>query len=663
MNWPTVRAACVLSCATLVGVFAVGAMAQDGVPVPPLAPNAQPADPSLPQVFIVPPPDAGESASDEEGRATQYASVRVSEYLTVDLFLTDVDVRYVLQQLAVQSSRNIVPSHRVRGAITASLTDAPFYEALDAILVANGFAYIERGDFIFVYTQEEVAGIDGRRNSPTTKVIRLDWLPGADAARFVRPLLSPDGRIEYTIDGGGGAGGDGGEGGGSESFAAAAGVTINQGGANDDGVYTPNHDDFAMSNTLVIYDYASNIAAAEALIDELDVRPRQVLIEATIVQAALTEANAFGVDFALLQDVQFTDFFNFGDSFKPIDFGFGVGDGGMGAGSPTTANNNFVVSNPGNTGQGPATLRLGIMDDDIGIFVRALDEVTDVSLLSNPKLMALDRQRGKVLVGTKVGYLQTVVVENQVLQTVEFIDTGIELDFRAFVNADGSVRLELKPKVSDVDFRVTEGADGITQQIPDERIQTVSTHVVVPQGATAVLGGLFREDSSLARRQVPVLGDLPILGAAFRGHDDMTMRSEVMFLVKPTVMNDAVVMDQGREALAAADRVRVGSRNGLLPWSRDRQTNQLNVEAQRLADEGKIDEALWCIRRSLELHPAQPDAIRIQESLIQRPQAWPSRSFLDRIMDEEVEQLGESNRPAPDAPDVPEAGDGAGGGS
>ncbi|MHC4614491.1 MAG: type II secretion system protein GspD, partial [Planctomycetota bacterium] len=145
-----------------------------------------------------------------------------------------------------------------------------------------------------------------------------------------------------------------------------------------------------------------------------------------------------------------------------------------------------------------------------------------MTLLSNPKILTLNRQRAKVFVGVKVGYLETTVVENQVLQTVKFIDSGIILDIRPYILRDGRIRLELSPKVSDVVFRQVEGQDGVVQQIPDERIQTVSTDVLVPAGYTAVIGGLFREDTTRSRKQVPLLGDIPLAGAAFRGHDDST---------------------------------------------------------------------------------------------------------------------------------------------
>jgi len=596
---------------------------------------AQPATtPSLPAAAL---PEPTNSSSDES-ELPAYCEVRVSPYMTVDILVQNEEIVNVLQKLAVQSRRNILPNKDVKGRVSATIYGVAFYDALDALLGANGFGYIERGDFIHVLTAEQLSSVRKAEQQRVVRVFHLNYLTPDDAQRFVRTLLSSGGTVEAARDPGAA----------SEPAEAGAvptqppsnypsGFGPNQSSSSEgDDIYTPDVDKYSLHSALIIVDYPENLDQVAALLEELDTPPSQVLLEATVVQTTLNEANAFGIDFALLSEVQFTDFFGFPDSFNPIDFNSPDSDDG----DPSTNDDNrgFVVSNPGNTGSGSATVRGGIVAGDVGVFIRALDQVTDVSLLSNPKVLTLNRQRARVLVGTRVGYLETAVVENQVLQTIKYIDTGIELDIRPFVLRDDMVRLELKPKVSDVTFRNVIGAGGQTQQIPDERIQTVVTDILLPAGYTAVLGGLFREDSTNSRNQVPILGDIPLIGAAFRGHDDQTNRSEIMFLVKSTIMNSAAVLDQADRALAYADRVRAGSRQGLLPWSRDRQSAQLNLDAERYAQIGDYDRALWAIRRSLELNPYQPEAIRIREQLMGAKDMWPTRSILSRVVNEELEE-------------------------
>jgi type IV pilus assembly protein PilQ len=612
-------------------------------------------------VIQIPGTEPAAPADDEEQAPAGTSEVRVSEYMTVDIIVQNDNVTNVLHKLAVQARRNIVPSANVDRIVNATIYDVPFYDALEGLLSPNGLGYVEREDFIYVYTNEELASLNLGTWQPVTRIIHLDYLRPADARDYVINLLSADGHIEITkdmpLEGAGAGGGGGGPAGGYGGAVAEEGT--------EDVVYTPQIDEFSLTNAVVVQDYEENVERIESFLRELDTPPAQVLIEATIVQTTLSEANAFGVDFALLTDNSFVDFFNAPIAGVPIGFKTVLDTDGNLSEPQLPSNQGFVVSDPGNVGEGDATIRGGYINDDVGVFIRALDKVTDVTLLSNPKILTLNRQRAKVFVGTKVGYLETTIVENQVLQTVKFIDTGIILDIRPYILRDGRIRLELAPKVSDVVFRLVESQSGFVQEIPDERIRTVNTDVLVPEGYTAVLGGLFREDTTRTRSQVPVLGDIPLAGAAFRGHDDTTDQAEIIFLIKPTVLEEQVVIEEGQRGEQYGERVRVGSRLGLLPWSRERQTARLNLQAERLLAQGRPGRALHKIRRSLELHPLQPEVIRMQQELVNDPLWWPTRSWMDRVIDGEFDALGTAAPPAvsevePDEPpqeDSPQDGE------
>ncbi|MHC4140333.1 MAG: type II secretion system protein GspD [Planctomycetota bacterium] len=589
--------------------------------------------PPMPEIVY---PEAADEPEDLEPVGT--SEVRVSELMTVDIIAQNDTITNVLQKLAIQARYNIVPSRNVSAIVSATIYDVPFYDALQGLLQPNGLGYVERGDFIFVYTNEELAALNIGTWQPVTEVIHLDYLRPEDARDFVLKMLSPDGQIEISKD----AEPD------EEGGAAGAGLGAFGGGVaaagQEDKIYTPDEDKYALTSTIIVHDYQENVDRIASFLREIDTQPSQVLIEATIIQTSLSEATAFGVDFAVLTDNAFVDFFNAPIGGIPLDFSTVIDDDGNLASPDLPSNQGFVVSRPGNVGPGRANIKAGYIGDEVGVFIRALDEVEDVTLLSNPKILTLNRQRAKVFVGERVGYLQTTVAENQVNQGISFIDTGIVLDIRPFILRDGRIRLELSPKVSDVIFRDLISNGNITQ-VPNELIQTVSTDVLVPEGYTAVIGGLFREDSSRARSQVPVLGDIPLAGAAFRGHDNETNQLEVIFLIKPTVLKDRVVIEQGDRAIQYGERVRVGSRMGLLPWSRERQTARLNLQAQQLIVDGHPDKALHKIRRSLELHPQQPEVIRMREALVNDPAWWPTRSFLQRVIDGEFDALGTTTTP------------------
>ena len=561
-----------------------------------------------------PPVPAGSSGWEGETigeEPAQLTGVKVSEYMTVDIFVQDEDLANVLQMLSLQSQRNIVASRDVVATVTANLYDVTFYEALDSILHVNGFGYIEQGNFIYVYPAEVIQAIERERMKKISKVIQLNYLNANDAAEFVSPLLSESGEIKTN--------GDPGE------------WTLTQ--ATPTGA-----EDFALASTLVIIDFEQQVEEIERLLDQLDTRPSQVLVESTILQTQLTEANAFGIDFAIIADVDFTDF---ADLAGPLGSALSLAntDGQNETGfAPADNNGTAIVSNPGNF-EGPATLKAAVLVDDFAVFLRALDEVTDTTVLSSPKVLALNRQPARVLVGRKIGYLNTTSTQTATTQTVEFLDTGTQLSFRPFISKDGMIRLELAPRVSEGFIRSSTDIFGTAVTIPDEVTQEVTTNVLVPDGATVVLGGLFREQTSLGRSQVPVLGDIPLIGAAFRGHDDSTDRTEIIFMIRPTIMNDQILLEQGERGMAYAERVRTGARQGLLPFSRDRQTSQLNVQAERAARDGDMNKAMWHLRRSLELNPMQPDALELRERIFGDKDLLPSRSLLDRSINGEIEAI------------------------
>jgi len=556
---------------------------------------------------LAPAPTPDQTNDDASGFGGE---VEVSEYDLVDLHVNNENLGTILQLLSIQSERNIITSSGVNATVTADLYGVTFYEALDAILHANGFGYLERGNFIYVYTREELEQIERASRLPVSRVVTLDYLNAADAAEFAKQLLSEDGSITTHAA--------------TESFQITEGVPA---GA----------DGYASSAQLVIHDHADRVEQIVALIDELDTRPAQVLIEATILQTSLTEANAFGVDFALIKNLSFTDFLG-DDIGGPLNVVNGLISGqgqqvdGTDVGVTDGSSGAAAQSTPGNTA-GPATLKAGIVNDDVGVFLRVLDQVTDVTVVSNPKILTLNRQPARVLVGTRVGYLNTTTTETSTTQTVEFLDVGTELAVRPFVSKSGLIRLELRPKVSNFTLREITDSLGNTVTIPDEDTSEMTTNVMLTDGQTVVLGGLFTETTTATRRQVPLLGDIPIVGAAFRGHDDDTRRNEIIFMITPSLVNDTTLATQGERAQDNLEHARYGARKGLLPWSRERRVGQLLIDARRLADEGRVQSALSKIDRALYLMPTSRDARALRAELTGVVRVGPSHSMLNDIIE------------------------------
>jgi type IV pilus assembly protein PilQ len=524
--------------------------------------------------------------------------------MTVELHVQDEELTNVLQMLSLQSERNIVASNEVSARVTANLYGVTFHEALDAILHVNGYGYIEKGNFVYVYPAEVLEQIEQASRRVEGRVFTLNFISAVDAADLVAPLLSQTGEIK----------------------------TNGKAPAWSDPTTPVGNEEFASLSTLIVYDYPENIEAVGDLIEILDVRPAQILVEATIVQTALNEANAFGVDFSIIADFDYADFAS------PLGAVDALVDGRDGSDRvPADGGATAIVGTPGNI-NGPGTFKAGIVSNDVSVFLRMLNEVTSTTIISNPKVVTLNRQPGRVLVGRKVGYLQTTSTDTSTTQSVEFLDTGTQLNFRPFVTGDGIIRMELKPQVSEAALRSATDAVGAAVTIPDEVTNELVANVMVPDGHTIVLGGLFREATTTSRRQVPVLGNIPLIGAAFRGHDDDIQRQEIIFMITPSVVSDQVLVDQGIRGERAVERVRAGAREQTLPFSQQRQAAQLLVEAEQLAAKGETTKALHRVRRALHLVPTFEDAIGLRERLVNQRDVWPNESVISGIIHDDAEK-------------------------
>ncbi|MEQ8317624.1 MAG: hypothetical protein RIE77_02975 [Phycisphaerales bacterium] len=555
-------------------------------------------------------PDKAEKG--DGARVPIQGEVKVDEHLIVDLHVVDEDLADVLQLLSIQSQRNIVASRNVAANVTATLYGVTFYEALDAILHVNGFGYVEEGNFIYVYTAEEIKTLIESSRERTTAVIPLDYINSSDAAEFAQALLSENGQIKAP--------------GKTSPFQIPDNAPV---GA----------DDLATEAFIVVVDFEENVDAIRDLLVQIDTKPSQVLVEATILQAALTENNAFGVDFSIIGNMNFGDFL--GGPLNAVN-NLINGQGQDITGSPTalpSSNNgsaNGAVSSVGRT-DGPATLKVGYVDGDFAAFLRVLDEVTDTTIIARPKVLTLNRQPARVLVGERVGYLSSTTTQTGTTQTVEFLDTGTQLYFRPFVSRDGLIRLELKPQVSEAVIRDATDSGGAAVTIPDETTNELTANVMVRDGQTIVLGGLFRERTQYTRRQVPWIADLPFIGAPFRGREDSTDRAEIIFMITPTIVNDQIVSEHAERAKSLIDSAVAGTREGLLPFSRDKQASRLLVEAQQHASQGNTKKALYCVRRSLSLNPNQPQARLLLERLTTKVHDWPTMSVLQSTFHTEMD--------------------------
>lgn len=535
-------------------------------------------------------------------RAPAKEIVVMDEFGTVDLVMNETEVAQVLEMLAIQSHKNIIASNNVTGVVSANLYDVTFNEALDAILRVNGFGYIEEGNFIYVYTLEELDTIEKARRKTESRIFELQYLSATDANEFILPLLSDVGEAAFRGDV---------EPGFSPTVADAGG------------------DSYAWSSKLVVNDYPENLEQINGLLLELDTAPAQVVVEATVVQTTVTESNEFGIDFTALSNVRI------GSLVNPLNAAQDLITGALSPAPPVGSNTSAISSGVGTTATNiSGGLKAGIIQDHVGAFLKVLDQVADTTVLARPRITCLNRQSAQVMIGTRVGYLSTTITDTSTSTSVQFIDTGIQLNFRAFISPDGMIRMELRPSLSSVTFRDDGGS-----QVPEEATQELTTNIRCRDGETIILGGLFRESSTITRNQVPFLGDIPIIGAAFRGQVDAVVKEEIIFLLTPTIIPDEQLWEAGRDSLEIMQAVRVGARAGLLPFSHDKITANYNRDALDAYREGNLEKALYWSNLSLGAAQIQPEMIRLRELITNEKESLWERDLLRNLIIREQQQV------------------------
>lgn len=506
------------------------------------------------------------------------AEVRVAQPGTFEIHVQGADLRGVLQLLSTQGRRNIVATKEVMGTVTADLYGVTFKEALDAVLQASGFVYREKDGFIYVYTDKQLEDILKTERKMSQRVFRLAYLTSADAKTLITPVLSSEAKVSSTPD-------------------AASGVATSD---TDTGGNSSAHND-----VLIVRDYEENLKQVEAILTDLDVRPDQVLVEVTMLDADISDTNELGVNFSTLAGI---DFETLGSGSTAMG---DMADAGM---SGADLENAPAASFRTDLTTASGGLTVGVVTNNVAAFITALESVTDTTVLANPKLLIVNKQRGEVLIGQRQGYLTTTVTEGQVTQAVEFLETGTRLVVRPYVAKDGYVRLEVHPEDSDG------GVDLAAEYaLPHETTSELTTNIMVRDGHTVVLGGMFREETEVQRAQIPMLGNLPLIGAAFRYTSDEVGRREIIILITPHIVRhgpDEAVSEQLKDDV---ERFRIGQRKGMQWWSRERLAETHINWARQALGNGNRAMALWNVDMALSMSPMLEEAMRLKERLSGQP--------------------------------------------
>ena len=455
----------------------------------------------------------------------------------------DVPVRTVLQLIAEESNLNIVASDTVQGNVTLRLINVPWDQALDIVLQAKQLDKRRSGNVVWVAPQAEIAKFeqdkeDARiaienRVETVTEYIVVSYGNAEDIAK----LLTDESKGNQS----GGAGGGSSSGGGSQQ---SRGFLSPRGSISFD----------RRTNTLLVIDIPARVGEIRRLVSQLDKPVDQVLIEAKIVIATEDFARELGAKFGING---YKDNVTYGNSIPnttatrnsitSIDNAYNSAvntwiEGGRvgpapqrGAYTLTGGNNvDLGVLAGGLVSSNPATLAFSILNAGykLDLELSAMQEEGRGEVISNPRVVTSNQREAVIKQGREIGYVTTQLSGGTVTQTVNFKEIVLELKVTPTITDDGRVFLNLAVKKDELEDFI----DTASGSVPLISKREVNTAVLVDDGNTVVIGGVYEFTDRSQASKVPFLADLPILGNLFKKKGRSKGKAELLIFVTPKVM-------------------------------------------------------------------------------------------------------------------------------
>ncbi|MCD9095836.1 type IV pilus secretin PilQ [Luteimonas fraxinea] len=448
---------------------------------------------------------ASTAATMGQAASATVSDVRAYSGAPVTFNFQDVPVRTVLQLIADESNLNIVASDSVTGSVTLRLQNVPWDQALDIVLQAKSLDKRRSGNVVWVAPQSEIAAFeqakeDARlaieeRAEMTTEYIPISYGNAEDIAKLL---------TEESKSGSGGGG-------------AAGGASQQRGFLSSRGSLSFDR----RTNTLLVIDIPNRVGEIKRLVNMLDKPVDQVIIEARIVIANESFARDLGARFGVSSVVD-----------RPVDgrvdFGGAFGENGPGG---------FNVNLPAGVGGAPA-LGFTILGNAINwnVELSALQQDGRGEVISNPRVVTSNQREAVISQGQEVGYITVTGGQSNSVPTVEFKDVLLELKVTPTITNDGRVFLAMDIKKDEIERFVE--YDGIGS-VPLIAKRTVTTAVLIDDGQTVAIGGVYEFTDRSQVSKVPFLADIPVLGNLFKSRNREKGKAELLIFVTPKVMRVA----------------------------------------------------------------------------------------------------------------------------
>lgn len=394
---------------------------------------------------------------------------------TVSVAFRDASLAEVFEMLSRRERVNILLGKGVSGTVSVNLYDVPVAQAIRAIAEAAGYAAeVRNGDYVIVERKE--VGLDSASGNTRIRSFKVQYSEPKAVADILTKHLSRFGKITPLPD----------------------------------------------RRMLVVEDLPEFLERVDRVLQEVDVAPRQILVEAKILEIALNDDESFGIDWSKF-------FANNGPASS-------VGTNGLAFGTAALP------------AQG---LFFNLMNKNIQAYLTALSSQGRVHTLSTPKLLALENQEALTKIGDNIGYRVTTTINNVTTESIQFLETGVILRFQASVDERGRVVMKIHPEVS---------SGSVANGIPSKNTTEVTTQLVADDGQAIFIGGLIKTSSTFNRAGVPVLGDLPVVGRLFRNRDATHRTAETVVLITPRLVEHSTdtVADIDRERVELADHTLKG---------------------------------------------------------------------------------------------------------
>ena len=456
-------------------------------------------------IEINPVADQIEEASSLYSESKEYEGQRLT------LNFQDIETRAVLQLLAETSGRNIVVSDTVQGNVTLRLRNVPWDQALDIVMTTKGLDMRQNGNVIIVAPAEEIAARETADLEARNAISELEPM----YSEFLQVNYAKAQDLAVLI---------GAEGGGNSLLSERGSIAV------DD-----------RTNTLLVQDTANRLEDIRRMVRTLDVPIKQVLIESRIVVVNDDFSRDLGVRLGV------TAYRENGDDGAAVISGTGTG---------TDTMINSIVDNLGSSGQitpvelpiltdrynvnvpiaeAAGRFSLAVLDRDylVDLELTALEAEGRGEIVSTPRVITANQKEARIEQGVEIPYQQSA---SSGATTVQFKKAVLSLEVTPQITPDNNIIMDLRVHKDNVGDVISTGGLGGT--VPSIDTRAVETQVLVEDGQTVVLGGIYETERRETISKVPFLGDIPAVGVLFRSKQVQNDKSELLIFVTPRILEE-----------------------------------------------------------------------------------------------------------------------------